>query len=167
MQQSLAEITLTTAQEVMDTNSILTGILANEEFSAGMQRYLLARAGTATAAEACRLAGISFNSVKNTWRYSTPGFREAEEAMRQLSGEVKVQLARAILRGGAPLVAYQQLDQAAESHRGKSGQELISQQKARDAVLKGAGVSDAGMGDDVERVDLLALRIIKRRQVVE
>lgn len=127
-------------------------------FSKHQRRYLVARAGTTTHEEALRLAGAKNSTLRMHWR-GDPLFREAEQLVLTLSRDDTVALARTLYQAAMPMVAERQIDQATEPHQGLSDRQLMAQQRARDAVTKGAGMGDGAGGEGEERLDLLAIRL--------
>ena len=136
------------------------------ELTIAQQRYLMARAGTSSHAAACELAGNSAHTREAIWlSSSTPSskaFKEAERQIVALSLDAKVQLARAVYQQAMPLVAHRQVAQAVEDHKGLSDRSLMAQQRARDAVTKGAGMGEGG-SEGEERLDLLAIRLWRKK----
>ena len=135
------------------------------ELTTAQLRYLMARAGTSSHAAACELAGNSAHTREAIWlSSSTPSSRAFKEAERQivaLSLDAKVQLARAVYQQAMPLVAHRQVAQAVEDHRGLSDRSLMAQQRAREAVTKGAGM-EGSLAPGEERLEIVAMRLWRR-----
>ena len=135
-----------------------------DEATDAQRRYLIARC-TGSQTFARQIAGVEASTVARVWRLDTT-FYAAERAAAALEGDKRLAFARGLAQGAAPLVVHRQVEQAVESHLGRTDRELMAQQRARDAVLKVAGlVRDAApaMGD-VERVDIIAARLWMRRK---
>lgn len=108
------------------------------------QAYLLARLAARGPGEACRLAGVRYKSVE-TWRAVIPGYREMEQEIAGLPRDHTLELARYLAQAAAPLVIHRQVEQAAEGHQGLQRDQLQAQQRARDSVLRVAGLAAEGM----------------------
>ena len=130
-------------------------------FTPKAREYLLRRPHHETHADACKAVGISPNT-RDAWRSRIPGFREAEEAILQATGGLKVRLARSIMQAAAPMVAHQQAELATADHDGLSRDQLQAQQRAREQVLKGSGAMEAEVGENELRIDL---RVAMRRRL--
>lgn len=136
--------------------------LALPTFTGPQRAFLVARCNARSAAEAARIAGVKEETVYS-WRYTFPVFRECEQQLLAAKGDAKTQLARAMYQAAMPEVAWRQVNQATEDHKGLSDRELMAQQRARDAVTKGAGMGDA-TGEGEERLDLLAIRLWRSKR---
>lgn len=131
-----------------------------QTFTKHQRRYLVARAGTTTHEEALRIAGAKHATLRLHWRLN-PAFKEAESLVLQLSRDDTVALARALYQKAMPTVAERQIDQATEDHHGLSDRELMAQQRAREAVTKGAGM-ESGLAPGEERLEVIAMRLWRK-----
>ena len=113
-------------------------------FTPKARECLLRKPHHETQADACKAAGISPNT-RDAWRSRIQGFREAEEAILQPTGGLKVRLARSIMQAAAPMVAHQQAQLAIVNHDGLSRDHLQAQQRAKGTDIEGFR-SDGGRG---------------------
>lgn len=133
-----------------------------QRFTSSQRRYLAYLARYDGPTDACSELGLSYNSVK-AWRNSVPGFRCAEASVREAATNYQATLAKSILSSAAPLVAEKMAQRATSEPA--SDRQLVVAQRAGEQVLKAAGVvSDAQSFGDVERVDVLAMRLWRRKQ---
>lgn len=124
--------------------------------------WIVKRLNAPSLSEAARQAGVGENTVY-TWRSMFPAFRLCEKAILEVQGDSSLQLARAIYKAAIPEVATRQVEQALEDHRELSDRQLMAQQRAREAVSKGAGLEDSGSGGVEEGLEVIALRLWRRR----
>ena len=103
--------------------------------------------------------GVAENTRKR-WLTFYPGFREAEKAVLAASGDVYQRLSRSILARAAPVVAERQATLAMAPDSEKRDQ-VQAQQRAREQVLKAAGVFQEETNADELRIDL---RVAMRKQ---
>ena len=113
--------------------------------------------------DTCRELGIAYSTVKK-WRCTVPGFREAEQAVKEAKVGMSVALAKGILQGAAPRAALKVVERATEE--AQSDRQLVASQRAAETVLKGAGATEdrKSIADEgVKRVDVLAMRLWFKR----
>lgn len=140
-------------------NGFLDAFLA---MSASQRTFLIKRLNASSRAEAAKLAGVAEQTVYS-WRAAVSGFKFCEEAILAARGDSTVQLARAIYKAAIPEVAVRQVEQALEDHKGLSAQALMAQQRAREAVSKGAGL-EAEPAQDLDPLLSFISAVAKLRQ---
>lgn len=131
------------------------------DWTDAQQRFLVARICARGPGEAARMAGVKVDTVERNWR-PRPGFRELEARAAALSQESSVQLARAMYQRAAPLVAMRQIEQAIEDHSDLTDRQLMAQQRAREAVAKGAGIDKAEASSGEVIMDEVAVAVFAR-----
>ena len=95
------------------------------------------------------------------WRSYIPAFKEAERQLMDLKGDSATQLARALYKGAMPGVAVRKITQALKDDAGLSDRQLMAQQRAREAVTKGAGM-EGSLAPGEERLEIIAMRLWRR-----
>ena len=110
----------------------------------------------ASFAECYRAAGVGEKAYYR-WRATDKRFVAAQTRIVALKGDIKKELALVAFKAAAPNVARKMVEHALSDAR--------DAQRAREKVLEAAGVlrKDGDLPDGVESIDVMAMRMIRRR----
>jgi hypothetical protein len=151
-----------TGPGVAETVADLLQAIERADITSAQQHYLTARIASRGPGEAARVAGVKWDTVCRTWRAKSPTFEELEQRAAALSNDAAVIMARAIAQRAAPSVVLRQVEQASESHSNLSDRQLMAQQRARDSVLKAAGLDRSESAGDGLVMDDIAVAVFAR-----
>lgn len=132
--------------------------------STNQQRYLAYLSSSDSYLDALRKCGLAFSTLR-TWRCRYPHFRLAEKTLLTEAANYGHYLARHLARARAPALMFEAIYIALNP--ATTDRSLLAKIRSLETVLRAAGVLTPevvpGVGLEVEKVDVVALRIWARR----